>query len=246
MIYLLLPAYNEAPEIGPLFASVDEVLPRLKESLEIVLVDDGSSDGTAETARNTPSKAPVSVVQHPVNRGLGRALLSGFQAIAARQPAPDDVIITMDTDNTHSPQYIPDMVKKLRGDRLNLVVASRYAPGGKEYGVPPLRRLLSKGASLFYRFFYRTPGVRDYTCGYRAYACGAIEAALKRWGDRFIEERGFPSTGEVLLKIRAIGNHMGETPFALHYERKHTPSKMPKLKTVVSTLRILLKYRSIR
>ena len=131
MIYLLLPAYNEAPEIPPLFASVDELMSGLEEPLEIILVDDASTDNTSDLAQSTSCRAPVCVVRHPENQGLGGALLSGFKAITERHPAPEDVIITMDTDNTHHPSYIPEMVRKLRQDQLSLVVASRYAPGEK-------------------------------------------------------------------------------------------------------------------
>jgi len=245
MIYLLLPAYNEAPEIGPLFASVDDLLGDLGEALEIVLVDDASTDGTADLAWQTPCKAPVAVVSHESNQGPGGALLTGFKAVSARKPAAEDAIVTMDTDNTHSPAYIPAMVNRLRQDSLNLVVASRYAPGGEEVGVSALRRILSHSASVFYRWFYRTPGISDYTCGYRAYRAGAIREALDRFGDAFVEEKGFPATGEILLKIRTLGGRLGEVPFSLHYEKKHTASKMPKLKTILHTLRILFKYRSL-
>jgi dolichol-phosphate mannosyltransferase len=245
MIYLLLPAYNEAPEIEPLFASVDNMTGELNEPLEIILVDDGSSDGTADTAENTPCQAAVTAVRHEQNKGLGGALQTGFSTIAGKSSREDDVIITMDTDNTHSPTYIPRMVDKLREENLDLVVASRYAPGGEEIGVPFHRRMLSRAASVFYQGFYRTPGIRDYTCGYRAYRAGIIRHAIDRFGDKFVEERGFPSTGEILLKIRALSNRMGEVPFSLHYEMKHTPSKMPKIQTVLHTLRILLKYRSL-
>ncbi len=245
MIYLLLPAYNEAPEIGPLFASIDSLLEGSKEVLEIVLVDDASIDGTAELAQRTPCNARVSIVGHERNQGLGGALLTGFKSIVSRPPADDDVIVTMDTDNTHSPSYIPAMVEKLRGEKLDLVVASRYAAGGREIGVSAFRRLLSRMASVFYRWFHRTPGISDYTCGYRAYRAGAIQKALEHYGEGFIEEKGFPSTGEVFLKIRALGGRFGEVPFTLHYEKKHTASKMPKLRTVLATLRILLKYRRL-
>lgn len=243
MIYLLLPAYNETAELGELFASVEGVLPALDEPLEIVLVDDGSTDGTADEARALSCKAKVTITSHEVNQGLGGALRTGFETILARRPAEDDVIVTMDTDNTHSPAYIPQMVQHLRREGLNLVVASRYAAGGQEVGVPALRRLLSRCASLFYGLLYRTPGISDYTCGYRAYRAGALRKAQEQFGKRLIEENGFPSTGEILLKIRSLGDRMGEIPFALHYEKKHTPSKMPLLATCLSTLRILMRYR---
>lgn len=243
MIYLLLPAYNEAPEIAPLFASIDRELADFNERIEIVLVDDASTDGTGKLARETPCKAAVRVLSHQDNQGLGGALLTGFKAIVACSPASNDVIVAMDTDNTHSPGYIPALVEKLRREQLDLVVASRYAPGGREIGVSALRRLLSRSASVFYRWLYRTPGISDYTCGYRAYRAGAIQKALEHYGDGFVEEKGFPSTGEIFLKVRALGGRLGEIPFALHYENKHTASKMPKLKTILSTFRILLKHR---
>ncbi len=250
MIFLLLPAFNEEPEILPLFAEADKTAACLEEPLQIVLVDDGSTDLTAGTAENADTKIPVQVIRHPRNSGLGRALLTGFQAIAQKtgsssDAADEDVIITMDTDNTHSPSYIPEMVKKLRENNLALVVASRYAPGGEEIGVPAHRKLLSSAASIFYRWFYRTPGLSDYTCGYRAYRVGAVRKVMERFGPDFIEETGFPSTGEILLKIRAVSPGLGEVPFSLHYEKKHTPSKMPKIRTILATLQILWKYRNL-
>jgi len=245
MIYLMLPAYNEAPEIKPLFTSVDKVLADLDEELMVILVDDASTDGTDEIARQTSTQVEIKILRHVTNQGLGGALLTGFQSILDENPSDDDVIITMDTDNTHSPSYIPPLVKKIRLEELDLIVASRYAEGGTEEGVSYTRRLLSRAASFFYRWFYRTPGISDYTCGYRAYRVGIIRMGLERFGNLFIEEKGFSSTGEVLLKIRTIGGRMNEIPFALHYERKNTPSKMPKIKTILSTLKILLKYRSL-
>jgi len=242
MIAVILPAYNEAAELPTLLERFDEVQSKLDEEIRILVVDDGSTDGTAETARRQDLSVRVRVVVHPENRGLGGALLTGFQE-AAPNLDPDDAIVTMDTDNTHSPDYVPILREKMGAEALDVVVASRYASGGEEVGVSLGRRILSRGASVFYRLFFRIRGISDYTCGYRMFRAGAIQRALEDYGDGFIEEQGFPATGEIILKLARETDRFGEIPFVLRYDMKHAPSKMAKVQTVLHTLKVLWRHR---
>jgi dolichol-phosphate mannosyltransferase len=242
MIAVILPAYNEAAELPTLLERFDAVRAGLDEEIRILVVDDGSSDGTAEVARERTGSVPVRVVVHPENRGLGGALLTGFQETAPSLD-PDDAIVTMDTDNTHSPDYVVSLREKMNAEELDVVVASRYASGGEEVGVSLGRRILSRGASVFYRLFFRISGISDYTCGYRMFRAGVVREALEEFGDGFIEERGFPATGEIILKLARRTDRFGEIPFVLRYDMKHTPSKMAKVQTVLHTLKVLWRHR---
>ncbi len=164
-VFVVLPAYNE-----------EEALPRLLTKLaplyaeaglvgQIVVVDDGSRDRTAEVAGSWGS--PVELVAHPRNLGLGAAIRTGLTH-AARWAADDDVIVTMDADDTHIPGLIPRMIATL-GEGYDLVIASRYQPGSRTLGVSFRRQFLSWGAGLLFRIVLPMAGVRDYTSGFRAY-----------------------------------------------------------------------------
>jgi len=242
MIAVILPAYNEAAELPELLERFDRIRPRLREDIQVLVVDDGSSDDTAAAGRNATVGFPVRVVVHPENRGLGGALLTGFLETAPSLD-PDDAIVTMDTDNTHSPDYVPLLREKMNAEGLDVVVASRYARGGEEVGVSLGRRILSRGASVFYRLFFQIRGISDYTCGYRMFRAGPVRKALDRHGERFIEEKGFPATGEIILKLARETDRFGEIPFVLRYDMKHTPSKMAKVQTVLHTLKVLWRHR---
>jgi len=242
VIFVLLPAYNEEEGLPPLLEAYADLATTLPDSLEIVVVDDGSSDQTSKVASSFSNRLDMTVIKHEQNKGLGAAFLTGFQYIADTG-GPEDVVVTMDADNTHAPRFIAAMLATLRYS--DVVIASRYAPGGKELGVPPHRRLLSRGASILYRTVFGISGVTDYTCGYRMYRLKVIQDALEYYGDDFVTEKGFSSTGEILLKLLPIAEDFAEVPFQLRYDLKAGVSKMPKFKTVINTLRLLVKLRRI-
>jgi dolichol-phosphate mannosyltransferase len=242
MILVVLSAYNESVEVPELLQRFDRLASELDEPLRIIVVDDGSTDGTDQAVRGTRVGIPVELLVHPRNLGLGAGLLTGLRR-ASETASPEDAVVTLDADNTHDPRYVVDLRRKMNQGNLDVVVASRYAGGGKEVGVSLFRRILSHGASWIYRSFFRTPGLRDFTCGYRMFRAGILQEAFSRSGDRFIEETSFAATGEIILKIRRLTDRFGEVPFVLRYDMKHTKSKMAKLRTVVRTLCVLWKHR---
>lgn len=240
MIHVVLPAYNEEENLPGLLAAFAALVAHAEEPYRIYVVDDGSADGTAAAAEGFSRSLDVRVLRHGANRGLGEALRTGFSAALA-DAAPDDAVITMDSDNTHSPDYVPAMAEKLRRERLDMVVASRYCPAAGQTGVPSLRRVLSGGGNLLFRLVLRLPGLRDYTCGYRCFRAGKLREAMELFGDDFVTRRDFSVTGEITLRMRRVTRAFGEVPFVLHYERKHGRSKMRVLRTVFSTLRLLFR-----
>ena len=98
-----------------------------------MVVDDGSTDGTAEVASAAADSADLKVIRHERNLGLGAALRTGFGYILP-QSSPDDIIVTMDADGTHSPKIIPDMLSVL-SEGHDVVIASRFVSGGTVTGV---------------------------------------------------------------------------------------------------------------
>ncbi len=150
----------------------------------------------------------------------------------------DGVLVVMDADNTHDPSVVPSMLAKL-DEGNDVVIASRYAPGGREVGLSPMRSLLSKGASLTMRTFLPVRGARDYSCGYRAYAGSALARALDTYGDEFIVESGFVASAEILVKMAYLPSRVAEIPLVLRYDRKGGASKMNIGRTIARYMRLI-------
>jgi dolichol-phosphate mannosyltransferase len=241
MVIVVLPAYNEAEGLPRLLARLREVsVGHFAASLSVLVVDDGSTDGTGDRARQS-ADVDVRVVAHDHNRGLAEAIRSGLVA-AVEQAADDDVIVTMDADDTHGPGLISRMTMLIE-EGNDVVIASRFARGGRTVGVPWTRLLMSRGASLLFRLVHPVPGVRDYTCGYRAYRAGLLRQAFARWGADFISEPGFTCMVDILLKLDRLGAVITEAPLVLRYERKSGKSKMNVGRTIRDTLSLLVRRR---
>ncbi|QGG49347.1 glycosyl transferase, family 2 [Heliorestis convoluta] len=204
------------------------------EDLKIVVVDDGSQDETAAIAESFSEVLDVKVIRHGENKGLGCAMMTGLQWICEKG-TPNDVVVTMDADDTHDPNHIPAMLKKMN-EGADVVIASRYQQGGEQVGLSQYRRLMSWGASTFLSVLFGLEGVKDYSSGYRAYRVGLLQQAFERFGSQFIEARGFDCMAEILLKLRPFRPQFAEVPLVLRYDRKAGPSKMPVLETVFQYL----------
>jgi dolichol-phosphate mannosyltransferase len=243
-IRVALPAYNEGESLLELLESLHATLREAKLPHEIVVVDDGSTDNTAAIALEAELTMPVRLVKHERNQGLAGALRTGL-VDAVRHAGPHDVIITMDSDNTHPAGLIPRMLGLVR-EGHDVVIASRFQQGSRVIGVPFDRVLLSIAARLVFRLALPIPGVRDYTCGFRAYRASVLGAAISHYGDRFVTEKGFSCMVDVLLKLRRLRINgarivMGEAPMVLRYDLKGGVSKMRVWRTVRQTLSLVVR-----
>jgi dolichol-phosphate mannosyltransferase len=234
MILIVLPAYNEAAGLPPLLNEIRAVMNESRLEYKVVVVDDGSSDGTWDMIVRHAQEMPIVPVRHEVNRGLAEALRSGLQ-VALSRAAPADVIVTMDADNTHAPGLVMRMLGLIR-EGHDVVIGSRYVAGARVVGVPFHRRVLSYSASLLMRAVFPITGVRDYTCGFRAYRASVLQAAFARYSEKLISQKGFSCMVDILLKLRTMDPIMGEVPLVLRYDLKHGMSKMRAARTIVDTL----------
>src|SRR5262245_21619871 len=197
-VWIALPAYNEEQALAPLLEAIKTALEPAGIPYGVIVVDDGSSDGTGRVASQASFHMPVELVTHEVNQGLAAALRTGLNA-ALDRGGSDDVIVTMDSDNTHPPRLIAEMLIKIRA-ASDLVIASRFQPGATVIGVPTSRRLYSDVVRWMFQLAFPSRGVRDYTCGYRAYRAEALRQAIDRYGDKLITETGFSCMADILLK----------------------------------------------
>ncbi|MCR4405875.1 MAG: glycosyltransferase family 2 protein [Anaerolineae bacterium] len=225
---IVIPCYNEAENVPKIQAEFFPVATELAKthSLEVIFVDDGSTDETWQTLVNTfghrhESRISVRFERHQVNRGLGAAIRTGFAA------ARGEVIVTTDSDGTYKFSEIPALLSCLTPD-VDIVTASPYHPAGGVEGVPAYRLLLSRGSSAIYRLLVNWH-VHTYTCLFRAYRREVIEHVA-------FESDGFLAGTELLVKGMLMGYRVAEYPSVLH-SRVFGTSKAKLVRTILAHLR---------
>jgi dolichol-phosphate mannosyltransferase len=233
LLTIVLPIFNESANLPDLFGRIEASF-GASAAYRIIAVDDGSSDGSAEILAGFGAKLPLTTISHGVNQGLGMAIRTGLTE-ALRTSPPDGIVVTMDADESHTPSLIGAMERRI-AEGADVVIASRFEPGAEVHGVPFGRRILSWGASMFFRVLFPTPGVKDFTCGYRAYRAQALQKAADKYGEKLFEFEGFQCMVDLLLKLRASGARFAEVPVILRYDLKRGASKMRVTRTVARTL----------
>jgi dolichol-phosphate mannosyltransferase len=238
VIKIVLPAYNEENAILPLIKDLKRILGERFKAFEIVVVNDGSTDNTANVVSNL-NLPTVKLIQHSRNKGLSEAIKTGL-IHSLKNIDETDIIVVMDSDNTHAPGLIHRM-STLIEEGNDVIIASRYRPGSRVIGVTWTRRFLSWGGSWLFRLLFTTKGVKDYTSGYRAYRAGILCKAFELWGDSFINQPGFSCQVDILLKLRKMGAIINEVPLILRYDQKKGTSKMDVKSTIIDTLKLAAK-----
>jgi dolichol-phosphate mannosyltransferase len=238
--HVVLPAYNEAAGLPLLLRRLADLAYAGK--LTVWVIDDGSSDTTAEIAAAGLPGLDVRLVCHPVNLGLGQAVQSGLRAVLATAALDDDIVVVMDADDTHDPALIPLLRTEIDGG-ADVAICSRFVGGGDDTTAPFGRRLLSRGAAVLFNRTLRVGGVRDFTSGFRAYRVSLLDRAARHWGERLIEEQGFACMVELLLKLRHCRPVITEVPLTLRYDRKQSDSKLRIRRTIVQYVKLLTRDR---
>lgn len=215
----------------------------------MIIVDDGSSDQSRQIIHRFQAEVPIhgeaiqgeaiELIIHSQNKGLAITLDDGLRR-AMEESTPSDVIVTMDADDTHNPELIKPMVEKI-AEGSDVVIASRFVSGGKQTGVPGMRRILSRGASWLLGLFFPLPGVGDYTCGYRVYRGQALKKLFSVYGKRTIRSRSFAVSAELLIKLKNLGAKISAVPLVLRYDQKRGKSKIKIIPTAIEYLEIILK-----
>lgn len=226
-VYVLLPAFNEEAALPILIPKFAAVLTQLGNPFLIIVCNDGSSDATGTVAATLASAYPLEVLHHRVNRGLGETARDLFER-AAELAQPTDVIVRMDCDDTHDPSVVAAMLARIAHNDVDVVIGSRFQPGGGQTGVSAYRALISRAANLFMKVFFPMHGVNDYSSGFRAYRASVIQYAIAVFGNNFIQLKGlgFAGTLEKLVKLSLLGAKFSEVPMVLRYDQKQSSSKM--------------------
>lgn len=240
-ILVNLPVYNEAGSIEQLLYRIKSIMDFRGLDYRVILYDDGSTDDSIAIIERLKEKIPLLVIEGERNLGLGVAL-SRLIKKSIEIGKDEDIVVVMDADNTHNPEYIFKMLEKIR-DGFDIVIASRYQRESRLMGVDLSRQLFSHVASRFMKVIFPIKGAKDYTSGYRAYNMYMLKKAYRFYGEKMIEETGFACMAELLIKLSRFGVLVTEVPLILRYDHKIGASKMQVLKTIVNTLKIMLKLR---
>lgn len=232
-VVFLLPVYNEGERLESLLSRIESAMDAAGLGYRIVAVDDGSRDDSAAILARRAGDLPLTVLTHRFNRGLGETCRDGLEWVADHAGA-EDVVVTMDADDTHDPAHVPAMLAAIDAG-ADIVIGSRFQPGAVVRGVPPHRQAFSVGANALLRAFLRIPGVRDYACGFRAIRASLIRRAVLHLGNQLLELRewGFICTAELLWKLSLFGARCAEVPFTLRYDLKAGASKMRPVRTML-------------
>jgi len=225
---IIIPCYNEADNVLKLQTEFFPVVAELAKTqlVEVIFVDDGSTDATWSALSNAFEHSPVVDVpvkfeRHPVNRGLGAAMRTSMAA------ASGDIIVTIDSDGTYKFTEIPALLARLTPE-VDIVTASPYHPDGGVAGVPAYRLVLSRGSSILYRLLVNWR-VHTYTALFRAYRRAVIDHVS-------FESNGFLAGTELMVKAMLMGYRVAEYPAVL-YARVHGVSKAKLMRTIRAHLK---------
>lgn len=227
MIYILIPSYNDAENFHRLFASITKSLKKIK--YKIIVVDDGSTDDTIKVIKKLSKKFPAERIGYKQNTGPGYAFKFGFKYLVHKLKK-DDIVITMEADNTTDYTILNKMIEKSRN--FSIVLASVFTKGGSLRGMEKQRIVLSFIASMMDRALFRIKGVKTYSSFYRVYRASILKKAMIVYKNKLITDNGFSSVIEILAKLNKIGATFGEVPATLDWKYKKGNSKMKIGKTI--------------
>lgn len=194
---VVIPTYNERENLPPLLERLHAVLPEA----EVLVVDDGSPDGTAAAAEAYGrERGRVSVLRREGKQGLASAYVAGFERALSRGATR---LVQLDADLSHAPEDVP----RLLAVEADLVIGSRYVPGGGTVNWPLHRRALSRFGSLYARLCLGL-GYRDLTGGFKAWRRGALAAALAEP----VESDGYAFQVELSWRAHRAGATIAEVP----------------------------------
>jgi dolichol-phosphate mannosyltransferase len=227
--WVVLPTYNESQNLPGISEAILHALP----GAHLLVVDDRSPDGTGELAERLAATEPrVAVLHRPGKEGLGKAYIDGFADVLARGAGR---VVQMDADWSHSPDYLPTLMAALDGG-ADLVIGSRYARGGgvRDWGL--LRRVVSRGGSLFARVVLGL-SPHDLTGGFKAWRRDTLEGI--DW-DR-VHSGGYVFQIETTYLASRGGARVVEVPIVFR-DRQVGSSKMSKT-IILEALVVVLRLR---
>lgn len=233
-LWILIPVLNEAGNVDRLVSSLGKLAGELAESYQprLLLVDDGSRDGTAEKAQIAASRLSLNleVLKHEINQGPGRAFGTGFTYLAEKLAA-DDLVLTMEGDNTSRVELVKQMLHRLE-EGFDVILASPYLYGGKIVNTSFYRVFLSSVANLFIKELLGLQGILTVSSFFRLYTTSAVQRLQRVYGAGIMERAGFECMVEMLMKMIYLQMQISEVALVLDTKARVGKSKMKIARTI--------------
>jgi glycosyltransferase involved in cell wall biosynthesis len=224
-LWIIVPVLNEAGNVARLMMSFRDIAAEFQEySTIFLMIDDGSTDGTAQSARALAGGLEFDVLTHPTNLGPGRAFGTAFKHLAGRLSV-SDWVVTIEGDNTSRLELLRQMMTR-SAEGFDVVLASPYLYGGGISNTTAYRVVLSQIANVFVKEALGLHGIVTMSSFFRLYRGATLRRLQACFGDEILERAGFESMIELLLKLVFMRFTISEVAMVLDTSQRAGKSKM--------------------
>lgn len=230
MIKIIFCALNEEESLKKLLVNISHEMQVVQRDFEIIACLDGSTDKSFELLTDFSKFHPVKILPLRNERGLGLAFKRIFLDVIENS-SDNDLLISLDADNTHNPAQIPEMLAHFERNNLDLLVASRFCNQSVMADFPFYRKLISKSISILLQILFSVKKIsgkklQDFTSGYRIYKVKKLKELYAKEKNNFITEPEFTYTCELLIKLSRVNSRIDEIAISYDYGQKLGESKL--------------------
>jgi glycosyltransferase involved in cell wall biosynthesis len=233
MIYVCIPSYNEAPTIGLLLWKVRQVFAGFPREYQLLVLDDGSDDVTAEVLERYTRVLPLTVIRHPERRGYAASIEELLRQAVERTDRPKrDAAILMHADFAHGPNFIPDLVRRIESG-ADIVIAQSKLEGEPSRA----RRLVRRLAPVLLRGVVTVPGVSDVVSGFAIFRLIALRNAFRNQPSPLLTTEGWAANAELYDRAARHARRLETIAAVERGDLRQRPSRLNSWDAALSVLR---------
>jgi len=230
LIKVIFCAFNEENNLQQFLTNLNYELRILERDFEIIVCLDGSTDGSFQYLTELQKFHPIRILEVTNQRGLGLAYKRLFLDVISNS-ADEDLIISLDADNTHNPEQLQEMLEHFEENFLDFLIASRFCNTSIMDKFPLHRQFISKFTSILLQNIFAVKKIsgeklQDYTSGYRIYKADKLKKLFATSGNNFITEPEFTYTCELAIKMARLNLRIDELAISYDYGKKIGKSKL--------------------